>query len=94
MCTVAAQTLAGAAYLGQEHITQISARFSIGCVIEFYFAAADRKRSSLGFSLVCGVCACVYLGGAGGGTVSHMPRDSGRRCPLTAAGNSDHIGDP
>lgn len=73
MYAVAAQTLAGAAYLGQEHITQISASFSIGCVIEFHVAVADGKRSSLGFSLVC---VCVWEREFQ--TVSHIPRDAGQ----------------
>lgn len=73
MYAVAAQTLAGAAYLGQEHITQISASFSIGCVIEFHVAVADAKRSTLGFSLVC---VCVLERGFQ--TVSHIPRDAGQ----------------
>lgn len=77
MCAVAAQTLAGADYLGQEHITQISASFSIGCVIEFHVAVADGKRSSLGFSLVC-VCVCVCVWEREFQTVSHIPCNAGQ----------------
>lgn len=55
MCADAAEVLQKAAYLGQEHITQISAMFSIGCVIEFH--VADNTTHLLFF----GACVCVNM---------------------------------
>lgn len=43
----------GTAYLGQEHITQIWAAFSIDCIIEFHVAAVNRKHPSVSLMLVC-----------------------------------------